>query len=238
MTREREALDWMTGRLAPGPQPAAVGQKFTAAGAVLPFAGNTFICHIAPATPAHDALVAAQEALMAGPVAKAFAFLPPSSLHMTVFEGVSDAHRAGDVWPEGMPATLPVADVTAAFAARTATLALPAATTICPTEVFAGFSVQVTGATGQDSAQLWQMRAALRDATGIRRADFGSYRFHITLAYLLRWLTDDEAAQVQALSEVVLERLLTAAPTIALGPVEYCTFEDMHAFAPQRLLTA
>jgi len=238
VTRAQEGFDWMTGRTAPGARPAAVGQKFAADGTALPFAGNTFICHIAPATPAHDALVAAQEALMAGPLADAYTFLPPASLHMTVFEGVCDAHRKADVWPEGMPSTLPVPDVTAAFAARTATLALPAATTIRPTEVFAGFAVQVTGATEADTAQLWQMRAALREATGIRRADYASYRFHITLAYLLRWLTDAEAAQVQALSEAVFATLAAAAPTIPLGPVEYCTFADMHAFAAQRLLTA
>lgn len=231
-----DVRDYLTGRLTGGPRPAAVGDKFASDGRVLPWAGNTFICHI-PQGPAHAALVAAQDRLRAGPLAGAFAFLPPASFHMTVFEGANDTRRGDDSWPAAIPPDLPMAEVTARLLAAAGTLTLPEAVTIRPTAIFGGFSVHVAGATAADEDSLRAMRAALSLATTIRRRDFATYGFHITLAYLLRWLTADEADAIADLSAQVLADLAAAAPTITLGPVEFCTFADMHAFHPIRRLT-
>lgn len=229
------ALAYLTGAATGGDAPAAIGRKFTALGKVLPFAGNTFLCHV-PQGPAHAALVRAAQALQAGPLAAAFAFLPAASYHMTVFEGVTDQDRMGDAWPQGMDPALPVAQVTEGFLPRVATLHLPAVQTIRPTGLFAGFSLQVDGADATATAALRDSRARLQDATGIRRASFAGYGFHITLAYLLRWLTADEAETVLDLSDRVFADLAEAAPQIALEAVEFCSFADMHAFAPLRRL--
>ncbi|TAG25730.1 MAG: DUF1868 domain-containing protein [Rhodobacterales bacterium] len=217
--------------------PEAVGQKFDAKGQVLPFPGNTFLCHIPPDGPAHAALCAASAALQAGPLAGAFSFLPPASFHMTVFEGVTDAHRDDARWPEGLPADAALDEVTARFAAATAGLELPPAQAVRPVAILGGRTVAVTGLTAQAEAALRAARAILADRTGIRRPDFATYGFHITLAYALRWLTEDEARAVHDLSDAVFARLVAAAPAITLGPVEFCTFADMHAFPPLQLLT-
>lgn len=229
-TAMRQAsLAYLTGQGAAGPAPVAVGQKFSPEGQVIGYAGNTFLCHI-PAGPAHMALTAAAERLRAGPLAGAFAFLPPSSYHMTVFEGVTDRDRTNGRWPDWIDPSAPVDATTKAFLPHVCTLNLPASVTIRPTGLFGGFSVSVDGATEADRAALWQARAALREATGIRRPDFDSYAFHITLAYLLRWLTPQEAETVMQLSDAVAEDLKAAEPRIALGGVEFCRFDDMHAF--------
>ncbi|MBN2628911.1 MAG: DUF1868 domain-containing protein [Rhodobacteraceae bacterium] len=235
MIRQGEALraagrEYLAGAQQQGARPVAVGQKFDPAGGVLRFAGNTFLCHIDPESPAHAALTEASLALQQGPLAQAFTFLPPSSFHMTVFEGVCDAHRSGDRWPEGLGPDTPLDQVTDAFSAATARLALPQTHAIRPTGIFAGFSVAVSGADAGAEASLRQTRQALRAATGIRRADFDSYDFHITLGYLLHWLTPDQAEAVLDLSQTVFARLLSRAPVIPLGPVEFCRFDDMHAF--------
>ena len=60
-------------------RPPAVGQKFDTVGGALPYAGNTFICHVRQASNARPALTEASLALQAGPVAGAFSYLPPSS---------------------------------------------------------------------------------------------------------------------------------------------------------------
>ncbi len=217
--------------------PEAVGQKFDAKGQVLPFPGNTFLCHVPPDGPAHAALSAASAALQAGPLAGAFSFLPPSSFHMTVFEGVTDAHRDRARWPEGVPADAALEEVTARFAAATAGVDLPPAQAVRPVAILGGRTVAVTGLTDKAEAALRQSRVTLCERTGIRRPDFATYGFHITLAYALRWLTADEALTVQALSDAVFARLIATAPAIALGPVEFCNFADMHAFHPLQLLT-
>lgn len=229
-------LAYLTGRLEAGARPAAVGQKFDAQGGVLRYPGNTFICHIPPESTAHRALVEASAALQAGPVAGAFAFLPPSSLHMTVFEGVTGAARDDGRWPADIAVEETVEAVTEAFSARVGQMELPGRQMIRPTGIFGGFSVRVEGATPEAEASLRASREALSRVTGIRRPDFESYGFHITLAYLLRWLREEEAEAVLDLSDQVFARLVERAPTIALGPVEFCTFDDMHAFRPVRII--
>lgn len=220
------------------PRPAAVGQKFDASGGVLRFPGNTFICHIPRDGEADAALCEASLALQAGPLAGAFSFLPPSSFHMTVFEGVTDAHRRDARWPEGLAPDTGLSEVTARFSTAAAELALPAKQRIRPLGIFGGFSVAVCGASPKDGASLRDTRLLLREATAIRRPDFASYDFHITLAYPLRWLTADEAEAVMDLSERIFATLHNRAPRIGLGAVEFCVFEDMHAFHRVRLLGA
>lgn len=229
-TRDEAAmLAYLTGAATGGPAPSAVGQKFTAAGEVLPYAGNTFLCHI-PQGPAHEALTATAARLRAGAPAGAYAYLPPPSYHMTVFEGVTDRDRTGGRWPEGLEPALPVETVTRTFLPRLGGLDLPGAVRIRPTGIFAGTTVQVTGATEADETALRDARQALRGATGIQRADFATYRFHITLAYLLRWLTPDEAQAMADLSATLAAELAARLPEIALGGIEFCSFADMHAF--------
>lgn len=224
------ARDWLTGRLDAGAVPAAVGSKFSATGEVLRYAGNTFICHIDPASEAFAALTEAQSALKAELPAGAFTFMPPPSFHMTVFGGICDPHRSDDRWPEGIDPATPVDRVTERWLTMAQALSLPQSVNIAPSGIFGGFSVLVEGNDEADRAALRAMRQTLREATGIRRPDFATYRFHITLAYNIRWLTPVEATFVQDLSDRVFAQLGRRAATFALGPVEFCAFDDMHFF--------
>jgi hypothetical protein len=225
----RASLGYLRGEGANTAAPPAVGQKFTGEGRVLGYAGNTFLCHIPPG-PAHQALTHAAERLRAGPLAGAFAFLPPASYHMTVFEGVTDKDRSQGRWPAWIDPTASVDAVTTGLLPKLAQLNLPAKTSIRPTALFGGFSLRVEGATDADNAALRQARETLRRATGICRPDFADYTFHVTLAYLLRWLTPDEAESVMCLSDEVAAALAADAPQINLGGIEFCGFADMHAF--------
>lgn len=230
LTTDRQAmLDYLTGAATGGAAPAAVGQKFTPEGKVMPFAGNTFLCHI-PQGPAHEALTATAAHLRAAAPTGAYAYLPPASYHMTVFEGVTDRDRTDGRWPEDLDPTLPVEAVSECYLPRLSGLDLPRASCIRLTGIFAGTTVQVTGATEADETALRAARQTLRAATGIRRPDFADYRFHITLAYLLRWLTPAEAAAMADLSSTLARDLAMLHPSIALDGIEFCRFADMHAF--------
>lgn len=231
-----DSIRYLTGENAARPHPAAIGQKFDNSGRVLRFPGNTFICHIDPESVAHAALTRASLALKSGPLADGFTFLPPSSFHMTVFEGVCDQHRADDRWPKAMASDCDLTSVTQSFEAAVEGLVPPQSHYIRPTGIFGGFSVAVSGATDADETSLRRVRQALRVATTILREDFETYDFHITLAYNLRWFTRAEAESIMDLSDSVFADLAAASPEIRLGPVEFCTFEDMHAFVPKRIL--
>ena len=113
---------------------------------------------------------------------------------------------------------------------------LPQSHCIRPVDIFAGHSVTVVGADSAHEALLRQTRKQLRTATGIHPAAFETYTFHITLAYLARWLSDSEAESVITLSESLARHLQQDAPTIELGSLEFCNFDDMHHFDVLRKL--
>lgn len=239
----QDAISALTGRRTQHPRPRSItlpggGGKFSPDGQALPFPGNTILCHIDPRSRAHEALVTFQQQARSAHWAGNFSFLPPSSFHMTVFEGVCMNAAYRNDWPEGVPVEASRDEVSAILLDRLQGLRLPERHVIRPTGIRhkAGIGVIVEGADEAQDASLRATRVLLRDALGIYPADFAGYRFHITLAYMLHWLTDEVARQVSA----DLDRLLTAfrreIRQIELGPAEFCNFETMHAFTPLSIL--
>ncbi|ARE39026.1 hypothetical protein RGUI_0885 [Rhodovulum sp. P5] len=232
------ALTYLTGGMAEGAvRPRHLGEKFTPDGAPLPFPGNTTLCHLDPQSAAHAAVTHAQAQLRSGPLADSFAFLPPASFHMTVFEGVNDAHRVPERWPADLSLGTPLGDVTQHFETALAACDLPQRFTISPLELFAGFAISVTGATAPDLRTMRAARDRMSAALHLRRPDHDRYRFHITLAYPLRWFNADEASAIVDLCEEIFAGLAPAMGTVPLGPIAFCQFETMHRFDPLRLLT-
>lgn len=232
MRGDEKAIDYLTGSVTGGAHPAAVGLKFTEGGAPLACPGYTTICHVNPRSDAFRALVAAQNALKTGPMASAFTFMPADSLHMTIFEGVIDYSRTADRWPAHLSFDATIAEATEDAATRLQYHPYKQKFQVRPVEVFGGFTVGMVGATEQDENSLRLTRNALRDALNLHRPDHDAYQFHITLAYLLRWLSPDEAQEVIAVSQAATKALLNQMPELSLGPVELCTFETMHQFTP------
>ena len=136
-----DAVAYLTGAMEDGPLPVAIGQKFDAAGRALPCPGNTMLCHLDPASTAFAAFTAVQTKLKASDFAGAFTFLPPSSIHMTIFEGVISYARQPDRWPGHLPLDASVDDVTADLKERTANSGVPQQFTVKPTHLFGGLSL-------------------------------------------------------------------------------------------------
>ena len=232
----KDTLAYLTGRQEAGAAPVSIGRKFDAAGRVLPCAGNTMLCHVDPKSEAFEALSAAQSAMKSGKFAQAFAFLPPASLHMTIFEGVIDYARTADRWPGHIPLDASVAAVTDDVLQRLNRIRVPRAFQVKPTRLFGGFSVLMSGANSAAEAQLRSTRDQLRLATNLILPDHGSYSFHISFGYLLRWLADEDARRLQDHADAVFAEFLRPLQ-FTLGPVEFCRFNDMYRFEALARLT-
>ena len=230
MRDDQAAIEYLTGALTGGARPAAVGLKFTEDGAPLSCPGYTTICHVDPASDAFRALVSTQDILKAGSLASAFTFMPADSLHMTLFEGVIDYARTADRWPAHLPLNATIAQATEDAAARLKGHCCQQKFKVRPIQVFGGFTVVMAGATKQEEDRLRLTRNALRDALNLHRPDHDAYQFHVTLAYLLRWLSRDEAQDIIELSHTAAQALLADMPELTLGPAELCVFETMHRF--------
>lgn len=216
----------------PGVHPEPMGAKFAPDGSVLRWPGNTVICHIDPKSAQHRVLCEIQAALKAGPHAACFTYLPPASLHMTVFQGVSNGRN----WPSDMPEDASLETVTNTLDARLEDIHVPPRFEVKAHGIFAGFSVTMSGANAAEESALRQTRSKLRDATGIIVPDFENYIFHITLGYLLRWLDPAEAQSVAETSAAIYDQHADALGTLTLGPLEFCRFENMHHFEPLKRL--
>jgi hypothetical protein len=217
---------------ASGPRPAWSIDKFDDAGRVRATPGLTTLCHIDRGSGTHAALCRIADALRAGPHAHAFAFLPPESFHMTIFDGVIDYRRDGANWPADLPSDAPITQVEADWRARLQGFCLPQRFEIGVNGVVGGYTCPVSGADAGQERQLRQCRDTLAERLQLRRANHDSYGFHITLAYQVQWLDPQAEEEVTALSGQIFADHGGDLRRIEIGPVEFCRFENMHHFEP------
>ncbi|HJL94372.1 MAG TPA: hypothetical protein QF871_03980, partial [SAR324 cluster bacterium] len=65
---------------------------------------------------------------------------------------------------------------------------------------------------------------------GIRFENHETYSFHITLAYILRKLKDDEIKKLIIYNSKLLEEFVKKIPIIQIKKPELCTFENMYEY--------
>tara|TARA_R110000868_G_scaffold165328_2_gene398343 strand:- start:19295 stop:20080 length:786 start_codon:yes stop_codon:yes gene_type:complete len=235
--QRREIIEHLTGIHPDGQHPPAItargqGGKFLSDGTVLPFPGNTFICHLDRKSAFYAALCDMQDGLKAMPHADHFTFLPQPSFHMTIFCGISGSPLGSDGWPNDLSRDATLETITATFRDSLAQEQGPDGFSVIATGLMLPTTIEMGPASPQDAEKLLNMRRKLQDLTGIYRPDFKSYQFHVGMAYLTQWLSPDNAEQVMITAEQLFEQFLGKIGQIELGLVEFCTFETMHHFEP------
>lgn len=217
-----------TGKTAPPPH---LSIRYDAEGHFLREPGNTIVCHVPLESRTASALERTRNGLMALPYGDRFAYTPPPSYHMTVFQGIIDSRREAVYWPEGVALEMPVEETTQLFLSRLADFP-PAPPFRMRIKEVTPLGVTVVGATTEDEAAIQSLRDALTAPFSFRHPDHDDYTFHITLAYLKAWLpAGAEAIYLPALAE--LTRVFAAdVDMIELGLPAFCEFDDMTEFRP------
>ena len=227
--------------------PPSVGIKFGRDGHVLPFPGNTVICHLpqqGESTACFNALLDIYREAPAHAFMRKVTMLPPSSYHMTVFGAAADSDRRPGLWPSGLPLDAPIAACHRAVAERLQAFklncTLPLRLRVDLSDVDENhrpLRLRLLPVDEAENAKLRGLRDRLSAALSIRQEDHDDYGFHITLGYLIRWLSPEE--HVTFRNELRRWRNMVAAqcPVIELGAPEFCTFDDMFAFHRQFYLT-
>ncbi|MFN3017869.1 DUF1868 domain-containing protein [Vibrio coralliilyticus] len=214
----------------------AVGVKFNQDGTVRHFPGNTFICHIDQSIDLIVELEWAQSQLKAMQCAAKFSFLPISSMHMTVFEGVCDQVRQPEKWTSKLPLDAPLAQTTDFFASAVSQIGAHSGFEMmfdyvynCPV---GGTSIRIKPATDESDLALKNCREQLRASTGINMPEFDDYHFHITLSYRIMELEESEKVELKQVAERISERFSQSFGRLKHGAVEFCRFDDMFKFEP------
>lgn len=218
--------------LRPSPQ-SGVGTKFYPDGRVRPFPGNTIICHIPDGRSRND-LLQLHTSLAGLGLGSSIALLPPSSLHMTVFEGVCDQVRGSGYWPSDLAegATLDVCD--ALFEHRLRAFALdcvpPYRMRVERLEsLAAGISLRLQPIDEFEDRRLRELRDRLSALLQLRHPDHERYVFHVSFAYIIRPLTPEQIDMVSG----VVSAWQADPRLLELGAPEFCKFESMFHFERQ-----
>ncbi|MCR9177742.1 MAG: DUF1868 domain-containing protein [Alphaproteobacteria bacterium] len=213
--------------------PPAVGSKYYPDGEVRRFPGNTVVCPVPPGGSDMAALIGLRARLRDLAESRAFAFTPPESYHMTLFEGVNEQERVPDIWTRHHGLDAPLDLITSDFCRRLRDLSVPDRIEMRPTGLRksprGGFLVELEEAPG---GRLRAVRDVLSDRLGIRKPRHDDYRFHITLSYQIHWLPPAAAGPLSAALDDAFLAFREQCPMVTLGPPAFCTFEDMHWFEP------
>lgn len=214
----------------------AVGQKFHSDGSPRPFPGSTQLSHIPLGSALHKTLGAILDEAAAEPVMRKFVLMPKSSLHMTLMDGIDDEHRAAPFWPAAVPVTASLETAREWCASQLSGFhtGLSGDFTMVRRDVapnhINSFTVPLKPADLARDHEMRVLRNRLSDRLGIRSPGHDTYSFHITLGYLIEYLTPDEASAFQALYQGWMDRLFALHPVITIGRPEFCYFADMFAF--------
>lgn len=166
---------------------------------------------------------------MAMPESGQFAFTHPSSLHMTIFQGIIEYRRRLPYWPADMALDTPIDVMTEHYRERLRHFARLEPFRARVAEV-TPLGITLEGDCAADRSCLKAWRDAFAEAFGYRHPDHDDYEFHITFAYIIDWLDDAVLSRWQETLAEQLTYLRERTPVIELDPPAFCSFEDMNHF--------
>ncbi|MFI5410580.1 DUF1868 domain-containing protein [Kaistia sp. UC242_56] len=214
--------------------PRHLGQRYDQAGTFLPEPGNTVVCHLVEGSPSQAAVLEVRRRMQAMPDANRLAFMPASSLHMTLFQGIIEYRRSLPYWPADVPLDTEISAMTSLYLQRLEGFAGAGPFRIRVVDVVPT-GLTVVGATDDDVRRMRAWREAFAEVFGYRHPDHDDYVFHVTLAYMIDWLDPDRLPEWEALFDDCRALLAREAPVFELEPPAFCSFEDMNHFEPLRV---
>lgn len=212
------------------------GEKFGSDGQVLPFPGNSIVCHLDTDSVQHRLLCELQGVARQENFAPAFAELPPSSFHMTVLDLVCDKVREPYAWIKGLSLDAPFELVDREIVHRVSGQPFPKKLRMR----FVDFGpyrttihIRLEPADDETMEVLSCFRDALSEASGVRHPNHDSYQFHVSLAYLLCSLTKEQERALFQFQDRWSYRLSEGFDILELRAPELVFFENMFFFSPK-----
>jgi len=205
--------------------------KFEADSGFRHYPGNTVACMVPRNSKQFQVLVQAQQMLMRSTIGSHFAYLPPSSFHMTVFDLISytpaglSFEEKNQFWRES----------NSKMQSLLAPLMESADWTIfrmlyAPTKSVHGLSLVPSTPRTANALAAWRANLLNRIS---REENPRAYAFHITLAYTI-WPIQDSSAveELERLQQQMSAYLTSQFGEIELEPPRLTRFHDMSEFIP------
>ena len=219
----------LKGELKGYPVPGAE-HKFDHNGKPLPFPGCSIISKIPLKSDLFHEIKLLQLKYKDLSPEKAYTYLPATSFHMTLFDCCNVNTVNTPYWPKKIVEDNNYTKIAYVLSKRIKKYIFPDKFDLKLKKLFGGYSIILEGNTIKDEKIIRDCRNKLSDLLGIRFENHDTYTFHITLAYILRKLKDDEIEKLIKINDRLLERFLEKFPIIRMQKPVLCTFENMYEF--------
>jgi len=204
--------------------------KFDDKGNPLPFPGCTIICNIPLDTYLSDQICGFQKKLKNFNPKETYSYLPPSSFHMTLFDCCNENTKNTKYWPSNIDSKMDYKDVAVELNKRIQNYIFPKKLNLKLKMFFGGYSIILEPFSEEDEKILRNCRDELSSLLKIKFDNHQRYTFHITLAYILRELNDDEIKKSLEFNKDLSQEFDTEFPKIVLNKPEMSIFETMLEF--------
>ena len=213
-----------------------VGRKFNEDGTAKEFPGNTIICHVPKQSPQFQYLLKLRETLMSQHWSKKYSFLPPSSFHMTVFEGVCDQVRKNSKWTSMLSLDAPLEEVDEFLISKWDSIEKPSYFNMKAKLVGIGgvIGIQLTPKDDAMNEFIRNFRNVLSETYGIRMHLHSLYHFHISYAYAIEKISIKERLQAIKFMKKISQNIEEEFGILETGTPELTFFSDMFEFAHSR----
>ena len=213
-----------------------VGEKFNPDGSARAFPGNTVICPVAPMSNTMQIITALHDDILDQVWHENYAILPPSSYHMTVFELVCDQVRKAEAWTTLCALDAPLEEVDAMMLSRWQEAPPAPLPSMRFDQLLIGDYITLRLAPKDEASNrmIRDYRDKLSTVFGFRQPQHDSYGFHISLAYRITALDEQEETAIAVFVQDWIPRLTRSLAHIELAPPQLTFFADMTNFAPTR----
>ena len=204
--------------------------KFDDKGNPLPFPGCTIICNIPLNTYLSNLINSFQKKLENFNPKKTYFYLPSSSFHMTLFDCCNLNTKNTNNWPSNIDSNMDYKDIAVELNKRIQNYIFPEKLNLKLKMFFGGYSIILEPYSEEDEKILRNCRDELSSLLKIKFENHQRYTFHITLAYILRELKEDEIKKLLEFNKNLFQEFDKEFPKIILNKPKMSTFENMLEF--------
>ncbi len=204
--------------------------KFDDKGTPLPFPGCTIICNIPLNSYLSDQIISFQKKMKNFNPEQTYFYLPPSSFHMTLFDCCNLNTKNTNYWPSNIDPNIDYKDVAIELNKRIQNYIFPEKLNLKLKMFFGGYSIILEPFSEKDEKILRNCRNELSSLLKIKFENHHRYTFHITLAYILRELKEDEIKKLLEFNKDLFHEFDKKFPKIILNKPEMSTFDNMLEF--------
>lgn len=204
--------------------------KFDAEGKALPYYGNTIISFLnTEEYPVFRAARDIQSEMMRTDFARNVAFVPADSFHMTVLNLCREIDRDEPDWPTGISRAARFPEIDRTLSEIVARVPWPEDVRVEVARCNVN-NVELRCADEESREKIQAYRARVADETGVHHPWHDTFRFHITLNYVLRPLDEGQKAEADAFCEAATSRLLRDVPPFLVPTAQFVIFNDMMSY--------